>query len=121
MGGHFGRGVWSGRRKNLNHGAQGCTKAAVKAEGYELRATSCERKDVGVCSWLVAHSPIGHRYLERLKFASEKLHREAQFLTITNELLNLSFQRFARPCKYFRTVSSTLVTPIRVTGAQFGC
>jgi len=27
------------------------------------------------------------------------------------------FQRFARPCQYFRTVSSTLVTAIRVTCA----
>jgi len=27
------------------------------------------------------------------------------------------FQRFARPCQYFRTVSSTLVTGIRVTCA----
>ncbi len=27
------------------------------------------------------------------------------------------FQRFARPCRYFRTVSSTLVTAIRVTCA----
>jgi len=32
---------------------------------------------------------------------------------------SLRFQRFARPFKYFRTVSSTLVTPSWVTSAHF--
>ena len=32
---------------------------------------------------------------------------------------SLLFQRFARPFKYFRTVSSTLVTPSSVTSAHF--
>jgi hypothetical protein len=31
--------------------------------------------------------------------------------------LAVCFQQFARPCKYFRTVSSTLVTPTAVTDA----
>jgi hypothetical protein len=67
----------------------------------------------------LAAAPTGQADLIPIKSLSSSRIRELQdiksIFKLDDENEHLCFQCLARPSKYFRTVSSTLVTPTRVT------
>jgi hypothetical protein len=99
--------VWLPRHVQFHFDAR---LALFKSYDEDVEQTFRDNRRIsGFCAQPVARGsrPFCKRKVDQQ--SSRSGHRE--------QGLAVCFQQFARPCKYFRTVSSTLVTPTAVTDA----